>query len=89
MLEYMKIDADACKVNPADVLDDLAQDARELELLTSAVAMQGEEHTRIEPAQVWHISSHLHAMAEALAHVADALEDGGSLATATGTEAQK
>ena len=88
MLEYTHVNELVCKESPADVLTDVAKDLDELELVASAVAEMGEENTLIKPALLWHIAGHLHVMAEAVAYVVEAM-DGGSLATATRTEAQK
>lgn len=88
MLEYTSVNETLCKENHVDVLTDVAKDLDELELVASAVAEMGEENTLIKPALLWHISSHLHVMAEAMAYVVEAM-DGGSLATATGTGVQK
>ena len=73
MRQYMKVDEKECKNNPLDVLEDVISDLRELELVTMAIADQGDQHTLIDPTQVWHIAHHLGLMHEALAKASEAI----------------
>ena len=73
MRQYMKVDEKECKNNPLDVLEDVISDLQELELVTMAIADQGDQHTLIDPTQVWHIAHHLGLMHEALAKASEAI----------------